>query len=92
MPHALRRIHFTYLGRKVFPKGMSEFELREFFTLSSADKRAIRIDSATKTRLPLALQLGFLRMTGTTLDAYDYIPRAVLEYLGKQLKMRVLSQ
>lgn len=88
MSHALRRIHSTYLGRKVFPKDMSEFELREFFTLSAADKRTIRIDSATKTRLALALQLGFLRMTGTTLDAYDYVPRAVLEYLGKQLKVR----
>lgn len=84
----MRRIHSAYLGQKVFPTDMSEFEIREFFTLSSADKRAIRVDSPTKTRLALALQLGFLRMTGTTLDAYDYLPRPVLEFLGKQLKVR----
>ena len=88
MPSAIRRIHSGYLGQKEFPKDMREFEIREFFTLSSADKRAIRIDSPTKTRLPLALQLGFLRMTGTTLDACDYVPRPVLEFLGKQLKVR----
>ena len=89
MANDLRRIHSVYLGQKVFPRDMSEFEIREFFTLSSADKRTLRTDSHTKTRLALALQIGFVRMTGTTLDAYDYIPRPVLEYLGQQLKVRV---
>lgn len=88
MPSSIRRIHSTYLGQKVFPKKMSEFEIREFFTLNVVDKRAIRVDSPSKTRLALALQVGFVRMTGTTLDAYDYVPRSVLEFLGKQLKVR----
>ena len=39
MPNALRRIHSVYLGQKVFPTEMSDFEIREFFSLSSADKR-----------------------------------------------------
>lgn len=51
--------------------------------MSSADKRAIRIDSPTKTRLPLALQLGFLRMTGTTLDACDYVTSSEAYKVGK---------
>jgi hypothetical protein len=87
MPSSIRRIHSTYLGQKVFPKKMSEFEIREFFTLNVADNRAIRVDIPSKTRLALALKLGFVRMTGTTLDAYDYVPRPVLEFLGKQLKL-----
>ena len=33
-----------------------------------------------------ALQLGFLRMTGSTLAAMDYVPRAVLKRLGTQLQ------
>jgi hypothetical protein len=32
-----------------------------------------------------ALQLGFVRMTGSTLDALDYVPRSVLEHVGNQL-------
>ena len=51
----VRRIHSGYLGEKILTRDMSEFEICEFFTISSADKRAIRIDSPTKTRLALAL-------------------------------------
>jgi hypothetical protein len=29
--------------------------------------------------------MGFLRMTGKTLDAFDYVPRTVLEHVGHQL-------
>ena len=32
-----------------------------------------------------ALQLGFVRMTGTTLDVFDYIPRTVLDHVSRQL-------
>ena len=30
MPSAIRRIHSRYLGDKVFPKDIAEFEIREF--------------------------------------------------------------
>lgn len=88
MTNDLRRIHSVSPWTEGIPTDMSEFEFREFFTLSSADKRTLRTDSHTKTRLALALQVGFMRMTGTRLDAYDYIPRPVLEYLGEQLQAR----
>jgi hypothetical protein len=71
----MRRIHSTYLGRTTIPRELTDFEMREFFTLSTADKRAIRDAIRTRLRLPVALQVGFLRMTGTTLDAFDYVPR-----------------
>ena len=51
MPIAIRRIHSKYLGDKVFPKDITEFEIHEFFTLSAADLRAIRVDSNRKSRL-----------------------------------------
>ena len=85
MPAAIRRIHSKYLGAKMFPKEITEFEIQEFFTLSAEDLRAIRVDSNKKSRLALALQVGFLRMTGAALDTYEYIPRAVLECVAKQL-------
>ena len=85
MPAAIRRIHSKYLGAKMFPKEITEFEIQEFFTLSAEDLRAIRVDSNKKSRLALALQVGFLRMTGAALDTYEYIPRAVLECVAAQL-------
>ena len=71
----MRRIHSAYLGRTSIPRDLTDFELREFFTLSAADRRAIRVAVRKRLRLAMALQLGFLRMTGATLDALDYIPR-----------------
>jgi hypothetical protein len=50
MPAAIRRIHSKYLGEKTFPKEITEFEIREFFTLSPEDHRAIRVDSNKKSR------------------------------------------
>ena len=87
MPAVIRRIHSKYLGEKAFPKEITEFEIREFFTLSAEDLRTIRVDSNKKSRLALALQVGFLRMTGAVLDTYDYIPRAVLECVAAQLNV-----
>jgi Domain of unknown function (DUF4158) len=36
-------------------------------------------------RLALALQIGFLKMTGATLNSVEIIPPGVLEHLGRQL-------
>ena len=38
-------------------------------------------------RLGTALQLGFLRMSATTLGALDYVPRSVLEHVARQLAL-----
>ena len=75
MRAAIRGIHSKYLGEKTFPKEITELEIRQFFTLSAEDLRAIRIDSNKKSRLALALQVGFLRMTGAALDSYEYMAR-----------------
>jgi len=88
MPAVIRRIHSKYLGEKTFPKEITEFEIREFFTLSAEDLRTIRVDSNKKSRLALALQVGFLRMTGAALDTYDYMPRTVLECVAAQLHVQ----
>jgi hypothetical protein len=66
---------------------MGTFEVRRFFTLSSDDRHVLRRQFRCRSRLGTALQLGFVPMTSTTLDAFDYVPRAVLEYVGHQLRM-----
>jgi hypothetical protein len=50
MPIAIRRI-LQISRRQSFPKGITEFEIREFFTLSDVDLQAIRVDSNRKPRL-----------------------------------------
>jgi hypothetical protein len=82
----MRSLLWSYLGSRRFPREMSTFEVRRFFTLSSDDRHVLR-RFRSGSRLGAALQLGFVRMTGTTLDAFDYVPRAVLEHVGHQLGM-----
>jgi hypothetical protein len=68
----------TYLGRGALPRDLSGFEIEAFFTYSESERRVIddeRRSSALK--LALALQIGFLRMTGRLLEALRLVPPAV---------------
>ncbi len=59
----------THLGRGALPRDLSGFEIEAFFTYSESERRVIddeRRSSALK--LALALQIGFLRMTGRLLE------------------------
>lgn len=38
-------------------------------------------------RIAAAVHIGFIRMTGKTLDAFDRIPAPVLAFVGQQLKV-----
>jgi TnpA family transposase len=78
---------WAYLGSRRFPRELSSFLVWRFFTLSSDDRRVLRRRFRSRSRLGAALQLGFVRMTGTTLDALDYVPRSVLGHVGDQLEM-----
>ena len=78
---------WSYLGSRRFPREMNSFEVRRYFTLSSEDRHVLRRRFRSRSRLGAALQLGFVRMTGATLDAFDYVPRAVLEHVGHQLEI-----
>ena len=81
----MHSVLWTYLGWRKFPRELTSFEARRFFTFSAADRRELRVRYTKRLRLGAALQLGFVRLTGTTLDAVDYVPRAVLDLLGRQL-------
>jgi Domain of unknown function (DUF4158) len=78
---------WSYLGSRRFPREMSSFEVRRYFALSGDDRHVLRRRFRSRSRLGAALQLGFVRMTGATLDAFDYVPRAVLEHVGHQLEI-----
>ena len=78
---------WTYLGWRRFPRELTLFEIRRFFALSAKDRRELRVRYPVRLRLGAAIQLGFVRMTATTLDALDYVPGAVLEHVARQLAL-----
>lgn len=65
----------TYLGRGALPRDLSGFELEAFFTYSESERRVIDDEWRTPSlKLALALQIGFLRMTGRLLEALRLVP------------------
>ncbi|WP_341314928.1 DUF4158 domain-containing protein [Paraburkholderia sp. IMGN_8] len=53
--------------------------------VSSKKRALINARRGPLYRLALALHTGFVRMTGATLDAYQYVPRILWSHLGKHL-------
>ncbi len=81
----MRTLLWTYLGWRKFPRNMNAFDVQQFFSLSAADCQELRIRYPRRLRLGAALQLGFVRMTGTTLDAFDYVPANVMKHVAEML-------
>lgn len=77
--------HAPYLGIRSIPPELNEFELNTFFTFSQKERQIIDGRRQGVYRLAMALHLGFLRMSGRTLDAYKQIPRQLWMHLGTQL-------
>ena len=81
----MSRWEHRYLGREQFPDTLSALEIEQFFTLSDIELASVRERRTPLNRLGLALQIGFLKMTGTTLNSVEIIPAVVLQSLGLQL-------
>ena len=75
----------AYLGMRQIPDELNEFELATFFTFSRKERELIDARRTDLYRLGVGLHIGFVRMTGRTLDAYKQIPKALWSHLGEQL-------
>src|SRR5271165_3943357 len=73
-----------FLGIGELPPELSIFE-SEFFQFSAPDVAAIRKESRPKYRIAVALQLGFMRLTGARLNAFNVVPRKLLNLVGEQV-------
>jgi hypothetical protein len=75
-----------FLGIGELPPELSIFEI-EFFQFSPRDVAAIRKEFRPKYRIAVAvaLQLGFMRMTGARLNAFNVVPRKLLNLVGEQV-------
>ena len=84
-PTPTRRWDYRYLGERRFPGTLSALEIEHFFTLGERELAQVRDRRGALNRLALGLQVGFLRMTGTTLNSVELIPPEILDHLGRQL-------
>ncbi len=62
----MRHWHRQFLGRTQLPPTLSALAISEFFTMDGGEVDGARLDSAMKTRLGSALQIGFLKMCART--------------------------
>lgn len=83
----MQRWREQYLGLAELPPTMASAEIDQFFTLNGSELAAVGKRRGPLNRLSVGLQIGFLRMTGRTLNSFQILPVAVLEHLGVQLHL-----
>jgi TnpA family transposase len=74
--------HATFLGLRRLPREVTAFEIEVFFQFSAAESRIIEERRRPELKLGLALQIGFLRMSGRLLDAVRIVPPLLWRHLG----------
>jgi hypothetical protein len=72
--------HATFLGLRHLPREVTAFEVEVFFSAEGA--RIIEERRRPELKLGLALQIGFLRMSGRLLDAVRMVPPLLWRLLG----------
>ena len=77
----------VFLGASELPRELSAFELEAFFTFSADERQLIEQRRAASLKLGLALQIGFLRMSGHPLDAFRIVPANLWRHLGAQFSV-----
>jgi TnpA family transposase len=80
--------HNTYLGLKDLPRELSAFKLQAFFTFSRDEREVIDARYGATHKLGLALHIGFLRLSGRSLDSVRVVPASLWAHLGKELGVR----
>ena len=77
----------TWLGRRCLPRDLSDFEIEAFFTFTGHERRVIEERRGPALKIALALQIGFLRMTGRLLEAVGMVPPTLWQHLGQQFEV-----
>jgi len=73
-----------FFGLKQIPRELTAFEIEAFFTFTATERQVIEQRRQPALRLGLALQIGFLRMSGRVLDAVRIVPAVLWRHLGEQ--------
>ncbi|MEQ9152786.1 MAG: DUF4158 domain-containing protein [Nitratireductor sp.] len=67
-----------FLGLDAVPASLTPAEIEFFFAPTEQDRSFVGVRRRPLARLGLILQIGFLRMTGRSLAAFERLPPAVL--------------
>ena len=78
-----------FVGQESLPSRLSDFDREQFFELLSADVDAIREQFRGPHRLPAALMVMFMRVSGRPLDGFNVLPRNLLRYAANALGVPV---
>ena len=79
--------HATFLGLRHLPREVTAFEIEVFFQFSAEEARIIEERRRPELKLGLALQIGFLRMSGRLLDAVRMVPPQLWRHLGERFSV-----
>jgi hypothetical protein len=79
--------HATFLGLRHLPREVTAFEIEVFFQFSTEEARIIEERRRPELKLGLALQIGFLRMSGRLLDAARMVPPLLWRHLGERFSV-----
>ena len=74
----------TFFGLKQIPRELTACEIEAFFTFTATKREVIEQRRRAALKLGLALQIGFLRMSGRVLDAVRIVPAVLWRHLGEQ--------
>lgn len=77
-----------YLGIRQVLRDLSEFELNTFYNFSKQEIALIETRRSDLYRLAVALHVGFIRMSGRSLDSDRQIPAMLWRHLGRQLHVQ----
>jgi len=77
----------TFFGLKQVPGELTAFEIEAFFTFTATERQVIEQRRRAALKLGLALQIGFLRMSGRVLDAVRIVPAVLWRHLGEQFNV-----
>ena len=81
--HRVQHWRVPFLGLQAIPPELTDFEIRYFFSYTAKERAAIFSRYGDRHRLAVALQIGMLKMTGRTLDAFETVPPPVLRHLQR---------
>jgi hypothetical protein len=87
--HTVQHWQLPFLGLHEFPADLTAFEIQYFFTFTPHEREAIMSRYGDHHRLATAVHLGFIKMTGRTLDAFDPPPISVLRHLSTDLGLQL---
>ncbi|UUZ68325.1 DUF4158 domain-containing protein [Polaromonas sp. P2-4] len=76
---------FRYVGSDTLPSRLSEFDVQQYFRLSSVDVAALNERFRADRRAATAVLLLFLRACGRPLDRFTTLPKNLLHYVGDAL-------